>query len=126
MAILAVIAVLLTVFLIGRYNKTHFTVEKWNASAWNDRQLLIRSFLRQHDLSRMTRSDIVALLGDEPDFYNDWPIPNRTPDNLVYDFGARIYYFGNIKKYDTSNITLVIEFDNIGRVTGYELKTYSQ
>jgi hypothetical protein len=121
--LLAAAAALLSAFLIVRYNRTHFTVEKWNAYEWNDRQLLVKSFLRQYDLTQMTRDDIVALLGEETyEYYNrQYVIPNDTPDNLVYDFGEVKGRFGGGR-----NITLIIEFKQNGNVSHYELKTYSQ
>lgn len=115
------LALALTVLLVRRYNETHFTAEKWQAAEWNDRQLLVRSFLRQYDLKQMTKSDIIALLGGEPDFYNDYAVPNRTADNLVYDFGEVKGLRGRGR-----NITLVIEFSASGHVAEYKLFTYSQ
>jgi hypothetical protein len=115
------LAIALTALLVRRYNETHFTPDKWQAAEWNDRQLLVRSFLRQYDLKQMTKSDIIALLGGEPDFYNDYAVPNRTADNLVYDFGESKGLWGRGR-----NITLVIEFDGTGYVSVYELFTYSQ
>lgn len=122
-ALLAAAAALLSAFLIARYNRTHFTVEKWNAYEWNDRQLLVKSFLRQYDLTQMTRDDIITLLGEETYAYYDrqYAIPNDTPDNLVYDFGEIKGRFGGGR-----NITLIIEFKQNGDVSHYELKTYSQ
>jgi hypothetical protein len=111
----------LSLFLLYSHqeNKYEFTVEKWNSYEWNDRQLLIKDFLKQYNLYEMTRSDIIQLLGDEPDFYKDYAIKFKNEHNLVYDFGLK-------KSTVASNITLVISFKTNGEVAKYELLTYSQ
>ena len=120
--ILAVAAVLTaSVMLVHRHrtDKYAFTVEKWNAYKWNDRQLLIGDFLKQYNLNSVTRTDVIQLLGDEPDFYNDFPVRYKTENNLVYDFGAEI------TRNSSGNISLVITLDGQERVAGYELVRYS-
>ena len=120
------LALLLALFILalaalGFYlrwaSKCRFTPEKWNASEWNDRQLLIRDFLRRYDLYEMTREDIIALLGEESGFYKDYSIRYKTEDNLVYDFGLK-------KGSISQNITLVISFRPDGKVSSYVLTTY--
>jgi hypothetical protein len=114
-----VLIIAITVLIIRQHDRTYFTPEKWSAFEWNDRQLLVKSFLKQYELTQLTKGEVLGLLGSEPDFYNDYAIPNKTPDNLVYDFGAS-------KSDASSNITLIINFGANDRVTSYELKTYSQ
>jgi outer membrane lipoprotein-sorting protein len=119
--ITVIIVSLLSLFLLYNHqaSKYRFTVEKWNSYEWNDRQLLINDFLKQYNLYDMTRSDIIQLIGDEPDFYKDYAIKFKNEHNLVYDFGLK-------KNTVASNITLVINFKTDGKVAKYELMTYSQ
>ena len=105
-----------------RISKYRFTIEKWNAYEWNDKQLLIRDFLKQYDLREMSKPEIIAILGAEPDFYKDYSIRYKTENNLVYDFGAEI---GGWFFTPSGNISLVIDFDGRGLVTNYRLVTYS-
>lgn len=101
------------------YQRTYFTVEKWNTYSWNDRQLLIKSFLKQYDLNHMTKDEIIELLGYDTAYGNDYAIPNKTEDNLVYDFGLQ-------KNAKASNIALIISLDDSEHVKSYQIKTYSQ
>ena len=118
-AVVIVIATSAVMLYYNRMDKYKFTVEKWNEYEWNDRQLLIEDFLKQYDINGMTRSEIIRLLGEEPDFYADYAIRYKTEDNLVYDFGAEI------KRNSSSNISLVITLDGQGNVVKHELVTYS-
>ncbi len=118
-AVLIIIAVIITAFCVLHHHKTYFTVDKWNASAWNDRQNLIRSFIKQYDLNRMSKDEIIDLLGNDTAYYYDYAIRYKTEDNLVYDFGEE-------KNSASWNITLIISFAENDFVSSYELKKYSQ
>lgn len=115
-AIIAMIGILISFI---HYQRTYFTVEKWNTYSWNERQLLIKSFLKQYDLTQITKDEIIDLLGYDTAYGNDYAIPNKTEDNLVYDFGLQ-------KNAKATNIALIISLDDSEHVTSYELRTYSQ
>ena len=118
-AIVIVIVTAAVMLYYNRMDKYKFTVEKWNEYEWNDRQLLIGDFLKQYDLNKMTRAEVIQLLGDEPDFYADYAIRYKTESNLVYDFGAEQ------KRNSSGNISLVITLDGQGNIVKHELVTYS-
>ena len=124
-----IFSALLAVLLLYHYNKrmTAFTPEKWNRYAWNDRQLLIRDFIKQYDLNEMTRSEIILLLGEEPEIYEGYAVPNRAENRLVYDFGQiqhriPLIPFKTFRSF--ANITFIITFDSQERVLHYRLTTY--
>lgn len=116
---IALIIIIGGLFSLTHYQRTYFTVEKWNTYSWNERQLLIRSFLKQYDLRQMTKDEIIELLGYDTAYRNDYAIPNKTEHNLVYDFGLQ-------KNAKASNIALIISLDDSEHVTSYEIRTYSQ
>ena len=124
-----VLSMLLATFLLYNYNKNiyAFTPEKWNRYAWNDRQLLIRDFIKQYELQEMTKSEVILLLGEEPDIYDGYAVPNRAENRLVYDFGQvqhriPLIPFKTFRSF--ANITFIITFDSQENVLSYRLMTY--
>ena len=115
------IIAILCLLMLTSCGKSHreWTKSTWDSASWHDRQDYIESFLDTHDLDGMTIDEVTDLLGPDTAADTGFSIRGKTDANLVYDFGED-------KNAKSSNIALIVEFGEDGRVAEVQLVRYSQ
>lgn len=103
------------------YSTRHyFSVERWNASSQNDKQYMIESFKGQYEKLKLSKKEIIEILGNDTESCYGYKCRLKNDNNLVYDFGQKKNMFF---KY-TGNIALVITFNESEVVQDIAIKYY--
>ena len=112
---------ILCLLMLTSCGKAHreWTKSAWDSASWNDRQDYVAALLDVHDLEGMTFAEVTDLLGPDTAADTGFSVRGKTDTNLVYDFGED-------KNARSSNIALVVEFGEDGRVCDVRLERYSQ